>query len=70
MQLLLAKNEVNTFSLAAILGGQVQAEAIGLNVLLHQSKNARSSRYFEISAWSTEFSQFRQESRGEVPRIP
>ncbi len=41
-----AKNEVNIISLAAILGGQAQAEAIGFNI--QKQQNSRFSLYFEI----------------------
>ena len=49
MQLSLAKNQVNVISLAAILEGQTQAEAISFKYLALERKNARSSHYFEIS---------------------
>ncbi len=49
MQLLLAKNQVNKTSLAAILRGQTQAEATGFKHLAPEEQNARSMFYFEIS---------------------
>ncbi len=53
MQLLLAKNEVNIISLAVILGGQTQAEAMGFKHLDPEEQNARSSLYFVISGLNT-----------------
>ncbi len=35
--------------MVTILGGQVQAKAIGFNIWLQKQQNARSSLYFEIS---------------------
>ena len=49
MQLLLAKNQVNKTSLAAILRGQTQAEAMDLKHLAPEKQNAGSSFYFDIS---------------------
>ena len=40
MQLLLTKNQVNIMSLAAILGDQVETEAIDFNIWLHKQDNA------------------------------
>ncbi len=39
----------NMISLAAILGGQTQAQAIGFNIWIQRQQHARSSFYFEIS---------------------
>ncbi len=52
MQLLLAKNQVNIISLAAILGGQVQAEAMASIIWLLEQDYVRCSLYFQISGRS------------------
>ncbi len=52
MQLLSTKNQVNVISLAAILGGRVQAEAMASNIWLQKQQNDWSNLNLEITGSS------------------